>query len=173
MTTTYHPTADEQADYANQEWSFGDHTKTVEALEPGVYNAIVKSCKLALDRETGRPIEDESNGKRKIDVTFEVPEFESTVQQRITISFGQNTQTKAWSMMAQFVAATTGIAPGSPEQAQVGPSAVVGKAVRIMVDVKDSGYNKVTKIMPAAVAPKRAAKPAPSAMDEIDEEIPF
>jgi hypothetical protein len=154
--------------------TFGDRVQRETNIEPGMYDATIS--KVELVTENGEPKLNKT-GKEQVDVYFDVQG--ETAKRRYAISFGQNSETKAWSGLAVVIKAATGIECGNKDQRTVTDRDMVGKPVRIVLE-ENGDYINVTNVMAPAKGARVAPKPQPSGLsvpaedDSFDpDQIPF
>jgi hypothetical protein len=147
--------------------TFGDRVQRDTTLEPGMYDATISKVELVTE-PSGEPKLNKS-GREQIDVHFDVEG--QSAKRRYAISFGQNSETKAWSGLSTVIQAATGIKCGEKDQRSVNDRDLVGKAVRIVLE-ENGDYINVTTVMPASKTAKPASKPQPSALgSEPDDDL--
>ena len=138
------------------------------AVDPGMYDAIIESAHVLY--ENGLPKVND-NGKNLIDVMF-VLDTETKLRRRYTISFGQNSQTKAYAAFAKVIEAALGIRAGDPAQKAVEEESFAGQRVRIVVETNDRGYSDIVTVMPPATksTPRPTPKPQPVPANALETE---
>lgn len=143
---------------------FGEHatSDSYAVIEPGMYDATIESVSLVRNAD-GTPKETE-NGKEQADVRFLTEQ--GPVRRRYSISFGQNQSNGLYAQFAKFIEAATGVKCGDSGQRKVSDTMLVGKNVRIVVDINERGYNNVTNVM----APAKGARPAASSESAFGDE---
>jgi hypothetical protein len=162
------------------DYSTSDYTK----VKNGMYPATITGSGLVM--ENGKPKELTSDGgakKKMVKVDFQLDSENEDggieISRQLTLTYGKNKQTAAYSAWSTLIHAATGIVCGDRAQFAVGDEDLRGKRVMLRIKNVESNGNKYSNIVdfePLEDAPRveeKTSGPYHNPPGEDESEIPF
>lgn len=156
---------------------FGDYATTdFTKVKNGMYPATIVSAALVM--ENGKPKELTSDGgakKKLVKVDFQLDSENEDggidISRQLTLTYGKNKQTAAYSAWATLISAACGIACGDRAQYAIGAEDLERKRVMLRIKNVESNGNKYSNIVDFEECEDAPRSERP--YDPIDDSVPF